>query len=86
MLQPVLDAIKNADSSQMNIASLLFEMNVDADQVARFLEGVANAEYEKRMSSRFTFGAAMKGINGMLLLDGDEEYERKTVSLPKRRN
>lgn len=81
VLQPVLDAIKNADSSQMNIASLLFEMNVDVIKSPDFLEGVANAEYEKRMSSRLTFGAAMKGINGMLLLDGDEEYERKTVSL-----
>jgi phage-related protein (TIGR01555 family) len=65
ILESVYSAMKNADATAANIASLVFEANVDVFRIPDFMSGLA---------------ATAKGINKSLILDKEEEYERKQVT------
>lgn len=80
VLQSSLDAIKQADSTAANIASLVFEAKVDVIRVPDFMTGLANEEYRQRIIERYTLANMSKGINGTLMLDKEEEYETKQAS------
>jgi phage-related protein (TIGR01555 family) len=81
ILEAVYSAVRNADATAANIASLVFEANVDVVQVPDLMMHLAAGEdYKNRMLERFSFAAVAKGINKMLMLDGEEKYERKQVS------
>lgn len=86
VLESVYTAMRNADATAENIASLVFEANVDVFRIPDFMASLADAEYEQRILNRFTLAATAKGINKALLLDKDEEYDRKQIafaSLPE---
>lgn len=76
------DAIKQADSTSANVASLVFEAKVDVFR----LKGFANALAEntdatdQAISRRLSGMATIKGINGAVVLDGDDEYTQKNAS------
>jgi phage-related protein (TIGR01555 family) len=80
VLLSVLDAIKNADSTAGNIASLIFEAKVDIIRVPNFMASLRDEGYRQKIIERFTLAATAKGINGTLLLDKEEEYETKQTS------
>lgn len=80
VLEAVFDSIKNVDSSSSNIASLLFEANVDVFSIPGFMESLSDPEYEARIIRRQTLVAMAKGISKALLLDAEDKYERKTIS------
>lgn len=79
-LLPVMAAIKNADVAPDLIVSLLHEANVDRIGLVDFMASMLEPGYEDRLMKRFALAAAGKGINGTLLLDKNEEYERHTAS------
>ncbi len=79
-LEAVFTAVKNADGTAANIASLVFEANVDIFRIPDFMNSLSDPAYEKKIVDRFTLAAAAKGINKALLLDKDEEYDRKQVA------
>lgn len=80
VLQSTLDAIKQADSTAANVASLVFEAKVDIIRVPNFMQGLGSEEYRQRLIERYTLAATAKGINGTLMLDKEEEYETKQAS------
>ena len=80
VLQATFDAMKNADSSAANVASLLFEANVDVFGVPDFMSNLSDPAYEKRIIDRFTLANVSKSINRSLIHDSEETYERKQVS------
>lgn len=80
VLVSVLGAVKNADSTAGNIASLVFEAKVDIIRVPNFTAGLADPEYENRILRRYSLANIGKGINGVLMLDKDEEYQSKSTS------
>lgn len=80
VLQAVFTAVTNADSAAANIASLIFEANVDVFGIPDFMASLSDSAYEKRIIDRFTLAAAGKSINKALLRDKEEEYERKQIS------
>lgn len=81
VLVAAYDAITQVDATAANIASLVFEAKVDVIRVQDLMESLqGDPNYEDLMRRRFTLAATAKGINGMLLLDKDEEYEQKTAS------
>jgi phage-related protein (TIGR01555 family) len=80
ILETVYSAMKNADSTAANIASLVFEANVDVFRIPDFMNSLSDPEYAKRLIDRFILAATAKGINRALLLDKEEEYERKQVT------
>lgn len=81
ILTATLDAIKNADSTAGNIASLIFEAKIDIIKIPGFTENIGNKAYEDAVLSRYTLANTIKGINGTLLLDAEEEYESKSAQL-----
>lgn len=80
VLVPVMDAVKQAESAAANIASLIFEANVDVIAMNGLMEKVGNPADEEKILRRYSLAAQAKGVNKLLLIDGNEKYERKTVS------
>lgn len=81
VLTSTLDAIKNADSTAGNIASLIFEAKIDIIKVPQFSANIGNQAYEDAVLRRYTLANTIKGINGTLILDAEEEYESKSAQL-----
>ncbi|MBZ5761575.1 DUF1073 domain-containing protein [Rhizobium sp. VS19-DR104.2] len=81
ILVSTLDAIKNADSTAGNIASLVFEAKIDIIRLPNFMASLGNEEYKRKILERYTLANTAKGINGTLLLDKEEEYESKSASV-----
>ena len=80
VLLAAMSAIMNADSVPANVASLVFEANVDVFGVPNFLSQLTDPAYERRLMSRFALVGANKAINRSILKDAAETYERKGVS------
>ena len=86
VLQHVYDAIMNTDSTASNIASLVFEANVDSFGIPDLMEKLSTAEYEERLLNRLTLAATGKSISKSLIHDTDETYGRNQInfsSLPE---
>lgn len=82
VLQHCLDAVKNADGAAANIASMIFEANVDVIGIPDLTSNLANggAEFERQLLSRFALFAQGKGVAGVGILDKEEEYTRNAVN------
>jgi uncharacterized protein len=81
VLTAVMQAISHSDSTMANIASLVFEAKVDVIRIPDFMANLeTNPKYAALVQERLSLAAAAKGINGMLLLDKEEEYETKTTA------
>lgn len=80
VLVATMQAIKNADATAANVASLVFEAKVDVVKVPDLMSSLADPEYRNRLLERFQLANVAKGVNGMLLLDNEEEYEQKSAS------
>lgn len=79
VLQAIQESVLQAGSVTSNIASMTHEANVDVIRIPNFMESLATAAYTSKLVQRFTLAATAKGNNGMLLLDKDEEYDRKEL-------
>lgn len=82
VLQSALGAVKNADGTCGNVASLVFEANVDVigipDLTANLSSG--GAEFERQLLARFALFSQGKGISGTGILDKEEVYSRNSTS------
>ncbi len=81
-LLAVMDAVTQADSTSANIAALVFEAKVDVFRfkgMADFLRS-GGPDAEKVLASRLASQAVLKGINGAVVLDLDDEYEQKSAT------
>ncbi|TLX12135.1 phage portal protein [Rhizobium sp. MHM7A] len=80
IIEAVYSAMKNADATAANIASLVFEANVDVFRIPDFMNSLSDPAYSQRLLDRFMLAATAKGINRALLLDKEEEYDRKQIN------
>jgi phage-related protein (TIGR01555 family) len=80
VLTSTLNAIKQADGTLANIASLVFEAKIDIIRIPDLMASLAHPEYKGRLLDRFQLASVAKGNNGTLILDKDEEYEQKTFN------
>ncbi|NIJ89435.1 hypothetical protein FHR49_002236 [Xanthomonas campestris] len=80
VLLAISRAIKDADATAANIASLVFEAKVDVIKIPNFMAMLADKAYEEQVLQRLQLAAMAKGINGALLLDGEEDYSQKSTN------
>lgn len=81
VLVAIMEAIRHADATAANTASLVYEAKVDVVRVPNLMQGLStDPQYEHLLLQRFGLAATGKGINGMLILDKEEEYEQKAAS------
>lgn len=76
-LQHVLDSVTNVDSASASINSMLYEANVDVIMSKGLADTLASEGGEAKITKRYQVAATMKSFNRMLLLDGEETYEKK---------
>ena len=79
VLKAARDALNQRNSTMANIASLIFEAKVDVFKFAGFADMLA-ANQDDAIISRAHLQAAMKGINGAVVIDGQDDYDQKTAS------
>lgn len=80
VLQAVWSAVTNADATAANIASLVFEANVDVYKITDLMEHLSSAAYRNKLIDRFTLANIGKSVSRALITDSDEEYERKQIA------
>lgn len=80
VLQSTIEAIKQVDSTMANMASLVFEAKVDVFKFAGFAEMLANTANDALISRRLSNQAAMKGINGAVVIDMEDDYQQKNAT------
>jgi len=79
-LQHVVESLLNCDTATAAVATMLFEANVDVVKSPSLTELLATKDGEAKAIKRFQLAAMMKSFNRTLLLDGQEEYEKKQNS------
>lgn len=80
ILNAVYSALQQADSTVANVASLVFEAKVDVVKMPGFMQKMGDPRQRELILQRMSLAGTAKGINGMLLLDEQEEYQSKSAS------
>lgn len=80
VLVATMDAVKQFIGTSANIASLVHEANVDVIGVPGLMQNLAQPKYEDTLLQRFGLAARGKGVNGTLLMDAEETYNRRNAS------
>ena len=80
VLKSTSEAIKNAGGTFANVASLVYESNIDVIGVPDLMDNIGQEGYENNLLKRFSLAATGKGINGTLIMDALETYNRKSTS------
>ena len=80
VLQSALDSIQQADSTMANMASLVFEAKVDVFKFKGFAEMLADSGNDATITRRLSSQAAMKGINGAVVIDAEDDFQQKNAS------
>ena len=81
VLQRIYDAVRNAAASGQGLAALVQEAKVDVVKIKDLTKKANNPDWRKQMLARLDVANRGKSISGMLVLDAEEEYEQKKVSL-----
>ena len=80
VLQVVKDAIYNAAAAQQGIAGLVQEAKIDVVRIPGLMEHLSTADYTQRLTQRFMYAAAAKSSQNTLILDAEENWERKQIN------
>lgn len=79
VIQAAYDALNQRNGTMANVASLVFEAKINVLKFQGFAEMLANGQ-DDILLRRATLQAAMKGINGDLVIDAEDEYDSKSAS------
>lgn len=80
VLQSALDAITHADGTMANVASLVFESKIDVFKFKGFAELLAESSNDAMLTRRLVAQAAMKGINGAVVIDAEDDFQQKNAT------
>ena len=79
VLQSLYDAVHAVAVTGAGATSLVHEAKVDIVTVPNLSEHLSNAATTAQLSARFSYAAAMKSINNLLLLGDGESWSRQRV-------
>lgn len=80
VLQHTYDAMMQADSTSANIATLVFEANIDVVGIPDLMDKLSKKEYEQRLLNRLTLANVGKSVSKMLIHDDEETFDRKQIN------
>lgn len=80
ILQAVADAVLNAGAAQAGIAGLIQEAKIDVVKIPGMMSNLSSDEYTTRLVSRFQLAATAKSSQNTLMLDSEEEWDRKQIN------
>lgn len=78
ILNHVYTSVKNSDAAAAQIATMMFEANIDVIKVQELNSMLAMECGESQVIKRFQLASLMKSINRTLVLDAGEEYDKKS--------
>ena len=80
VLQPIYDAIRDAGLVANSIAALVAESKLDIIKVPGLSNTLSTEEGARRLTTRFMNTNAAKSVVNAVLLDKDEEWDRKELA------
>lgn len=80
VLQAVMDAIRQAGLATQGVATLIHEAKLDVIRIPQLTQHLAQPDYASKLVDRFTLANTMKGLVNALVIDKEEEWERKQLS------
>ncbi|WP_225768518.1 DUF1073 domain-containing protein [Inquilinus sp. Marseille-Q2685] len=80
VLQAVADAIRQAGLAAQGVATLIHEAKLDVIRIPQLTQSLAQADYAKALLERFPLANTMKGLVNALVIDKEEEWDRKQLS------
>lgn len=80
VLQALMDAIRQAGLAAQGVATLIHEAKLDVIRIPQLTQNLAQDDYAKRLVERFALANTMKGLVNALVIDKEEEWDRKQLS------
>jgi len=80
ILDRLYEALINFNTIASGSASMVYETNVDVMKIKGLMNYIQSPEGTALIQKRFTLASMLKSFNNMLLLDADEEYDKKQNS------
>ena len=80
VLDRLYEALINFNTIAAGSASMVYETNVDVMKIKGLMNNIQSPEGTALIQKRFTLASMLKSFNNMLLLDADEEYDKKQNS------
>jgi len=80
VLQAVMDAVKQAGLATQGVAMLIHEAKLDVIRIPNLSQNLSAKDYASRLVDRFTLANTMKGLVNALVIDKEEEWDRKQIS------
>lgn len=80
VLNRTLENVKQLDGTMANIASLVFEAKVDVLKLNGLFDILSQEGGTSLMHNRMMAQATMKGINGAIVMDAEDDYDQKHAS------
>lgn len=74
------DSIRAADNAAGVIDALLHEAKIDVVRIKNMVSQMATPGAESAYMNRWTMVAALKSIANVMMLDGDDEWDQKTMN------
>lgn len=80
VLLAAMPAVRHYDETVANVVSLVYEAKIDVINIPNLMSSMQDKNYERVLLERLRLAATAKGINGTLLLDGQETHSSKSAS------
>lgn len=80
VLDRLYEALTNFNTVASGSASMVYETNVDVMKIKGLMNYLQSPEGTSLIQKRFTMAGMLKSFNNMLLLDNEEEYDKKQNS------
>ncbi len=80
VLQAAYDAVRNADSTASNTASLVYEAKVDVLSIPDLANIMSNPRTRGLLVDRVELSAQLKSNTGMIIIDSAETYTQKSFN------
>ena len=80
ILESAIATVRQYDSAMANMSSLMFEAKIDVFKFKGFADMLADERNDPLVTRRLQNQAAMKGINGAVVIDMEDDYQQKSAT------